>query len=184
VDAGPLDSLKRLSQLQELDQQLELIHDNLNPDFQYTDQSSFANREVRHSYQLFSVHALYHLCVCTVHSSIVPVFSNIPPDPRISKKLTRLSAEEAVKHSLKLCNMATDFLGIVPDKSRCPSFSAYAMFVAASIQFKSLGAQGLLRNDSIGRLYPAISILERVKRIWRPLEGLVRNRQSLKVAFS
>jgi hypothetical protein len=163
-----------MSQLQELDQQLEHTHDNLNPDFQYIDQSSFANRENRYSYQLLSVHALYHLCVCTLHSSIVPVFSDIRPDPRISKKLTRMSAEEAVKHSLKLCNMATEFLGIIPDKSRCPSFSAYAMFVAASIQFKSLGAQGRLRSDNIGRLYPAISILERVKRIWRPLEGLVR----------
>jgi hypothetical protein len=171
---GPLDSLKRLSQLQELDQQLEYIHDNLNPDFRYVDQSSFANREIGHSYQLFSVHALYHLCACILHSSIVPVFSNIPPDPRISKKLTRMSAEGAIKHSLKLCNMATEFLGVVPDKSRCPSFSAYAMFVVASIQFKSLGAQGILWNDSIGRLYPAISILERVKSIWRPLEGLVR----------
>lgn len=184
MDAGPLDSLKRLSQLQELDQQLELIHDNLNPDFQYIDQSSFANREVRHSYQLFSVHVLYHLCVCTLHSSIVPVFSNIPPDPRISKKLTRLSAEEAVKHSLNLCNMATEFLGIIPDKSRCPSFTAYGMFVATSIQFKSMGAQGLLRNDSIGRLYPAISILQCVKRIWRPLEGLVRGCQNPDLVFS
>lgn len=70
--------------------------------------------------------------------------------------------------------MAAEFLGVVPDKSRCPSFSAYAMFVGASIQFKSLGAQGILRSDSIGRLYPAISILESVKSIWRPLEGLVR----------
>lgn len=85
-----------------------------------------------------------------------------------------MSAEEALKHSQTLLNMATEFLGIHPERTRCPSFSAYAMFVAASIQFKSLSAQGLLRSDSVGRLYPAISIIERVKRIWHPLEGLVR----------
>jgi hypothetical protein len=174
VDTGPLDSLKRMSQLQELDQQLEQVRNNLNPEFQYVDQSSFASYDIKHSYQLFIIHIMYHTCVCTLHSSIVPLFSNIPPDPRISKKLTRLSAEEAIKHSQKLVNMATQLLGIYSDKVRCPAFSGYAMFVAASVQFKSLGAQGLLRNDSIGHLYPAISILESVRRVWLPTEYLVR----------
>ena len=169
-----MDSSDKMSQLQDLDQQLELIRENLHPRFQYKDITSFASREASHNYKLFAVRALYHHCVCTLHSSIVPIFSNIPSDARISRKLKRMSAEETVRHSQALISLATDFLSVHSDRSRCPSFTGYAMFMAVSIQFKALGAQGLLQGDGVGRFYPAISILESMKRVWRTQEGLVR----------
>jgi hypothetical protein len=162
-----------MPQLQDFDQQLDMVRENLHPSLQYKDITSFSSRETSHNYQLFAVRVLYHLCACTLHSSIVPVFSNIPPDARISRKLTRMSADEAVRHSQALIGLATDLLGVHSDKSRCPSFTGYAMFMAVSIQFKSLGAQGLLRGDCIGSLYPAISILECLKGVWRTQEALV-----------
>lgn len=84
-----------------------------------------------------------------------------------------MSAEEAVDHSMLLIDLAADFLTTSPDKSRLPSMIGYAMFVAATIQFKSLGAQGKLRDYSLARLYPAVSILDQLKEYWRPLRGLV-----------
>lgn len=166
-----------MRQLQDFDQQLELIRDKFHPDFQYKDITSFSSREITHSYQLFAVQVLYRLCVCTLHSSIVPLFSGISPDARISRKLTCTSAGEAVKHSRALIGLAADLLGVHSDKSRCPSFTGYAMFMAVSIQFKSLAAQGLLRGDVIVNLYPAIAILDCLKRIWRTQESLVSNRE-------
>jgi hypothetical protein len=43
------------------------------------------------------------------------------------------------------------------------------MFVAISVQFKSLGAQGKLRSYGTSRLSAAVSILEQLKEFWTPL---------------
>lgn len=54
------------------------------------------------------------------------------------------------------------------------------MFVAASIQFKSLGAQGKLRSHGVGRLHSGITVLKILKEIWKPLQPIVSppNRRS------
>jgi hypothetical protein len=103
----------------------------------------------------------------------VPVFSRIASDHHIPKKLSRMSAEDAVKHSLSLIEIATSFLNYSQEKSRLPSMVGYAMFVACTIRIKSLEAQGRLDNNGWVHMQPAMSILKQLKEYWSPLTLLV-----------
>jgi hypothetical protein len=115
---------------------------------------------------------VYHLSVIVLHSSIVPIFSSTRSDPHISKKLVGLSVKEAVQHSKLVIDMARIFLGF-PDKSRLPGVAGYALFVSASIQVKSLKAQGKLQSQVPSCCDAAISILDDLKEYCVPLRDLV-----------
>lgn len=162
----------RISKLTSLDRRLEDVYENIHPDFRSTTSAALANAKCD-PYRLFGLHAIYHLCACALHSSIVPVFSGASPDPHISKKQTRLSAEESVKHSIMLADMATTFTSIYIDKSRISSFTGYALFVSCNIQFKARVAQGRLRSHGTSRLNAAISIIEELKDYWQPQGSIV-----------
>ena len=97
----------------------------------------------------------------------------MPSDPQISKKLTRMSAEEAIKHSIAVIDMATTFLNLRLDESRLSGVIGYALFVSSSVQFKSLSAQDKLRSQGTSRCNAAILILRRLKDFSRPLQCIV-----------
>lgn len=84
-----------------------------------------------------------------------------------------MAAEESVKHAAVILDMATAFMGTRPDISRLPSMVGFAMFVASTIQFKSLGAQRKLQTYGTARFKAAIVILDRLKEYWDSLQGLV-----------
>lgn len=84
-----------------------------------------------------------------------------------------MSAEESVKQAVIILDMATAFMSSRPDISRLPSLVGFAMFVASTIQFKSLGAQRMLQTYGTGRFKAAIFILDRLKEYWNSLQGLV-----------
>jgi len=178
VDNYPGDSLKRISTLLALDRRLEIFFENLHPDFRYLGLSSFTSLKTDPC-RLFSLHCIYHLCACVLHSSIVPIFSGTPSDPQISKKLARMSAEEAVKHSMITIDMAMAFLSICPDKSRLSGITGYALFVSSTVQFKSLSAQGKLQSQGTSRCNAAILILEQLKEYWCPLRGMWTSLEAL-----
>ena len=166
------DPYGRISTLFELDRRLEIVFENFHADLQYHQAGSFASSKVD-PYQLFSIHGLYRLCACTLHTSIVPLFSESPSTPWISKKLVRMSAEESVKHALLLLDMASSFLAIRPDISRLPSISGYAMFVACTVHFKSLVAQSRLQKYGTNRVKGAVCVLEQLKAYWATNQDLV-----------
>jgi len=103
----------------------------------------------------------------------VPVFSDFVKNPAVSGSLLRLSALESVNHAVLILDMATTFMNNRLETSRLPSIVGYAMFVASTIHFKSLVAQGKLRAHGLGRSKAAVSILGRLKEYWVPLRGLV-----------
>jgi hypothetical protein len=173
AEKGPHDTSKRIPTLQKLYCQLDKINEKMQPAYRYKDMWSFGSGDKTLDYQVFFLQCIYHLCACTLHSSILPVFSSSPPDPQIHKTFSRISAKQTVKHSKTLINMATAFLAIHKNRSRLPTLIGYAMFVAATIQCKSLEAQGKLESHSIDHLYPAVSILEELKKHWRTLQGFV-----------
>lgn len=155
-----------------LDRKLENFQEKLHPILAYQGPNTFASPMID-PYRLFGLHCIAHVCACVLHSSVVPLFSNNTPNPQMSKKLVRLSAEEAVKHSGLLVEMAEAFLPACPDKSRLSAMTGYAVFVSVSIQFKALLAQGKLESHGIGHCRAAISILETLKGYWAPLQNLV-----------
>lgn len=156
----------------DLDSKLSSALDYLGPDLRYADLATFTSQR-GDNYKLFWLHGLYRLGALTLHSSLVPVFSNDPPHPHISKKLVRLSAEEVVRHSSNTLDMATAFLNTNPDLSRLASTTAYVMFVAINLHFRSLVAQRTLRTHGLGRFKAAIFIIACLKQYWATLSGLV-----------
>ena len=172
-DGNSHNNSDRLHEFLKLDRCLEEISNNLHPDFKYSSPASFNSLKLD-PYALFSIQSLYRLCVCALHSSLVPLFSSKPPDPEISKKLVRMCAEETVKQSAITLDMATAFLSIRPDKSRLSSMTGFAMFVSSAIQIRSLGAQRKL-NTHAGYLKAAVSILKDLNQYWTPLRSLVSN---------
>jgi hypothetical protein len=144
----------------------------MHSDFHYKSSASFTSPNVD-PYRLFSLQSLYHLCVCALHSSIVPIFSSTASDSRISKKLICLSAEEAVKHSLIIADLATAALAAQLDMSTMSGINGFAMFFCSDIQFKSLVAQRKLRNHGIAHLHAAMTILKEVKGNWHTLNSMV-----------
>lgn len=169
--SNPDDTSERLQEFLRLDRRLEMITENLHPDFKYSGPSSFTSPKLD-PYILFSLQSLYRLCACTLYSSFVPLFSSTPADPEISKNLVRMCAEQVVKHSVIALDMANAFLSIHPDKSRLSSMTGFAIFVTSLIQIRSLGAQGKLKTHA-GHLKAAISILKELNLYWIPLRSLV-----------
>ncbi|CZR66494.1 uncharacterized protein PAC_16395 [Phialocephala subalpina] len=165
------DSSAKFAALLELDQRLRLVFEHHHPNLRYLNASSFKSGKID-AYKLFSLHSLYHLCACALHSSIVPVFSDITTTPLLPKTFVRLSAQESVNHAVLTLDMATAFIDIRPDTSRLPSIMGYAMFVASTVHFKSLVAQRKFRAHGLGRFKAAISILERLKEYWTPLQAM------------
>ncbi|PVH73068.1 hypothetical protein DL98DRAFT_608552 [Cadophora sp. DSE1049] len=162
---NPADSSGRIATLFELDRRLGIVFENFHPDLQYQQADSLTSPK-RDPYRLFSIHSLYRLCACALHTSIVPLFSESPSTPLVSKKLVRISAEESVKHASLILDMASVFLTTRPDISRLPSITGYAMFVACTVHFKSLVAQRRLQKYGTNRFKGAVCILEHLKEYW------------------
>lgn len=160
------DFLQLLSSMQALDHRLDTLFDKLNSIVQFEAPGPASSVE---SYLLFVVHCLYHLCVCTLSSSLVPLFSSIASNSQVSKKLSRVSAEETIKHSNALLDIASSFVRNGADVSKLPSMTGFALFVAATVQFKALSAQGKLQGRAMERMYPAIRMIQELKGYWRPL---------------
>lgn len=165
------DSVNALSTLLALDRRLEVFFEKLHPDFMHFGPESLTSPKTD-PYKLFTMLCVYHLSIIVLHSSVVPIFSSTPPDSDISKKLVRLSAKEAVQHSKLVVDMAKAFLGF-PDKSRLPGIAGYALFVSATIQLKSLSAQGKLQSQGASYCNAAILVLDYLKEYCIPLQDLV-----------
>ncbi|KAF4631962.1 hypothetical protein G7Y89_g6167 [Cudoniella acicularis] len=61
----------------ELDAKLHLALEHLDPTIRYSNVAAFTSPKVN-PYLLFWWHGLYRLCACTLHSFLVPLFSNKP----------------------------------------------------------------------------------------------------------
>lgn len=170
----------RLAEFWELDRRLKLLFEQLSVAFPFSSSAPFQSPNLD-AYRIFSLHCLYHLCSCVLHSSLVPIFSNNLSNPHISKLLVQLSVEESVTHATSILDMASTFLFRRPDISRLPSIVGYCMFVSSTVQFKSLVAQQRLQVRYTSRLKAALCILQRLKEYWTPLQDLWN---SLKLLFA
>ncbi|KAL5315282.1 hypothetical protein ACEPPN_016149 [Leptodophora sp. 'Broadleaf-Isolate-01'] len=169
--SNPADPSGRIATLFELDRRLGIVFENFHPDLRYQQADSLTSAKLD-PYRLFSIHCLYRLCACALHTSIVPLFSESPSTPLVSKKLVRISAEESVKHASLMLDMASVLLTTRPDISRLPSIIGYAMFVACTVHFKSLVAQRRLQKYGTSRFRGAVCILEQLKEYWATNQGL------------
>lgn len=164
------DFSKTTGNIQDLDHRLDQAHERL---LSYGTPEVPCSTSSSESYLLFSVLCLYHLCACTLTSTMVPLFSNIPSNPLVSKKMSRICAEDAIRHASELLELAAKFVVNQADAARLPSTIGFAMFVASTIHFRTLGAQNKLRSHGLDKIHPAIVMVQELKSYWRPLSGPV-----------
>lgn len=105
-----------MSKLLSLDRQLEIFYEDIPGEYRFITAQSFIKS--KDPYNVWSLHCLYHLSLCALHSSVVPIFSSTPADSRLSKKFVRLCAEQAVKHSLILADLANAFVNMQMDATK------------------------------------------------------------------
>lgn len=175
-------SSKNVAAMQEVDHRLDLAEEQLDPNKSFKVPTVGAHNE---QYLLTAVHCLYHLCGCTLSSALIPLFSNVPAKISagiMSKKMSRIIAQDAIGHALALLAIGSDFVRNGADISRLPSMTGFSMFVACTIYFKALFAQGKLRSQTLDRIRPAVIILEelqqywqRLRQPWQSLETLLRS---------
>ena len=122
---------------------------------------------------------MYHLCVCLLHSSLVPIFSGIPSDPNVSMKFTKMSVKQVVKHSMIVLEMTAAFLSLDPDLSRLSAVTGYILFVVSVIQFKAIVAQGKQWSQGLSCCNGALLILQKLKEHILPLQSMVQRSPQL-----
>jgi len=171
-EATATNSSSIIAEIFEFDRRLGKVFEEFHPDLQYVNADTFLSPKID-KYRLFALHTLFRSTNCALHSSTVPLFSNTPRNPHFSKKAVRLSAEESVKHSALILDMATAFMSSRPDISRLTSLVGFAMFVATTIQLKSLIVQRKLQTYGTGRFRAAITILDHMRRYWNSLQNFV-----------
>ncbi|OQU99385.1 Fungal specific transcription factor domain-containing protein [Cladophialophora immunda] len=82
---------------------------------------------------LLLLHVIYHQCWCSLHSSIVPLFSWSDGDDNYSYA-QQLSGQLALDHSYAVSALLETALGLDWDPRRMPSFIGYAAYCACAIQ--------------------------------------------------
>lgn len=161
-----------LSQLHAIDEKLEDYRDLISAEYNYP-----LNLEAAPTvdfYAAFSLNYLYHMCCCYLHSSIVPVFSRRPRVSKLSRKILRLSAEQAIAHSARITDITNHFLSQQPDVSKLWPVIGYGAFVCSSVQLRYSIASNALSALQIERLRVHFHLLDGLKRYWAPLQQTVR----------
>ncbi|QKX61162.1 uncharacterized protein TRUGW13939_08309 [Talaromyces rugulosus] len=83
--------------------------------------------------KLLSLHIIYHQCFCSLHSSIVPLFSWSACEGVFSYA-QQLSAQIAFEHANSVSDLLQTALNLDWDSRRMPSFIGYAAYCACAIQ--------------------------------------------------
>jgi hypothetical protein len=110
-----------------------------------------------------------------LHSSLVPHFSGLSADNRISVEAINVSARVAHKRAQAISELGDHLLALDWEFSRIAPFVGYCMYVSASINIVFLFS----RNSALAvlaksRLVSPLKVLIALKAYWSNLERLVR----------
>ncbi|OAA68003.1 Zn(2)-C6 fungal-type DNA-binding domain protein [Niveomyces insectorum RCEF 264] len=89
--------------------------------------------------RLLLLHIIYHQCFCSLHSSIVPLFSLGAYEG--FSYAQQLSAQTAFEHANSVSALLQEALDLYWDAARMPSFIGYAAYCACAIQTPFLWCQ-------------------------------------------
>ncbi|KAH8690799.1 hypothetical protein BGW36DRAFT_440126 [Talaromyces proteolyticus] len=125
--------------------------------------------------RLLLIHIIYHQCLCSLHSSIVPIFSLSVNDPQ-SSQACQLSAQIAYENA----NIASEYFSAALDDtwdpSRIPSFVAYAAYGACSIQIPFIWCtEKRVREVAHRNVAANIRMIHHLKKYWKFAALLVSN---------
>lgn len=162
-----------ISDFYALDRKLEDFYDSLPNNLRH-DQRGADITLAADSSHIFSLNYVYHLCVSYLHSSIVPAFSNASRDPKLPRKLTRLSAEEVMRHFAMVTEMTERFLVLTTNLSKLWAMVGYGASFFGTIQLRYLATVNRLFSPELGAVEVHLKLLSGLKQFWMPLENLVK----------
>ncbi|KAK6366036.1 uncharacterized protein PV06_04489 [Exophiala oligosperma] len=122
----------RLSDIQALDGRIHDTYSMLAPCFQL-DPTNISLVPPNDLGNLLLLHIIYHQCWCSLHSSIVPLFSWSAFDDSCAYA-QQLSGQTALEHSYAVSSLLEATLASDWDAERLPSFIGYAAYAACAIQ--------------------------------------------------
>lgn len=148
---------------------------SLHPVFSYSKRNLYKQLVIEQQPAYIFVHALHHQCCLVLHSSLVPQFSGLCADNRISVEAINVSARVAHKHAQAISDLGGDLVALDWEFSRIAPFVGYCMYVSASIHIVFLFSQNsALAVLAKSRLVSNLKVLSALKWYWSNLERLVR----------
>jgi hypothetical protein len=146
---------------------------------------SRADRETLESlpefHQLLLFEALSHLCEITVHSAILPMFTEPSARSAISVNVIQQSAEQVIQHSDQLASLLKFYIDVGCDTTRLCSLIGYCAFAAgtALLMFEISSRQGStseqhngsgIDNSRVVKIQAMITLLDTLRSYWKTLE--------------
>lgn len=134
--------------------------------------------------RLLLIHAVYHQCLCALHSSIVPLFSWTAGDNSwVSAR--QVSAQIAFEHASQASALFEAVLKHYPMLNTIPSFVGYAAYCACAIHIPFLWcAKSAVRKMALSNVRTNIRMINMLSRYWKftsLLVGLLFNCSPSKV---
>ena len=120
------------------------------------------------------LHAIYHLCLISLHSSLVSVDPEEGDDISASPTLSDSCTRTVARHAASFAELARKYLATVPDFSKVPSFVGYAAFLAGSVHAIRLELGEDLQNTTSHTHALICGLLLSELKIYYPvLDGMV-----------
>lgn len=125
------------------------------------------------SQNLLLIHIMYHVCLCALHSSIVPLFSWSATEGA-SAYTQQLSAQTALQHANAISTYLESVQSAQYDFSRLHGFIGYAAYCASAVHLPFLWCtMSEVRNKAHANLLTNLAILREVGKYWKYVEALV-----------
>lgn len=123
--------------------------------------------------RLLLLHIIYHQCFCSLHSSIVPLFSLGTYEG--FSYAQQLSAQIAFEHANSVSALLHEALDLDWDAARMPSFIGYAAYCACAIQTPFLWClQPDVKRGAARSILANLKTLQVLGQHWAFLKLLVR----------
>lgn len=116
---------------------------------------------------LFSLHIIYHQCLCSLHASIVPLFS-WSANTDAFQSARQISAQIAYEHANSISRLVQRILDGAHELSRTSSFVGYACYSSCAIQIPFLRcANASVRERAQLNVVSNFKMMNYVARFWK-----------------
>lgn len=163
----------RLVEIQTLDGRIHEAWSRLDGCF-HLDCTNMASVSPHDLPRLLLLHVIYHQCFCSLHSSIVPLFSWSACDGVFSYA-QQLSAQTAFNHANSVSALLQAALNLDWDSRMMPSFIGYAAYCACAIQTPFLWcSHPEVKQYAVCNILANLKTLQILGSHWAFLKVLVR----------
>ncbi|KAH7064329.1 hypothetical protein BKA63DRAFT_525206 [Paraphoma chrysanthemicola] len=155
-----------------LDERLHDLHASMDDLVRYFSSTVKTSTNSTTLSRIFSLNFTYHLCLCYMYSALVPILSCGIQVPTLPKRLLRLAAEQAWKHSSIMVDMTEHFLSRKGVISKLWPIVGYGAYVCAAIQLRCLLALGSLTMARLKRCESLLRLIGELKNYWGNVSSL------------